>query len=90
MQQNAFVDVDCYTPLAKQHAMLDLIFTYEEQARRAIAAGVDIEDICNLPVHESIGRAKSVENEQYQTEFAAILKEIRAQVDRLIEAVEKD
>ncbi|MBR3893548.1 MAG: V-type ATP synthase subunit A [Clostridia bacterium] len=90
LQQNAFVDVDCYTPLPKQHAMLELIFTYEDQARRAIAAGADIEDICNLPVHESIGRAKSVENDRYQTEFAAILRDIRAQVDRLIEAVEKD
>ncbi len=90
LQQNAFVDVDSYTPLAKQHAMLELIFTYEDQARRAIAAGADIEDICNLPVHESIGRAKTVENNRYQTEFAVILGEIRAQVDRLIETVEKD
>ncbi|MBO5294060.1 MAG: V-type ATP synthase subunit A [Clostridia bacterium] len=90
LQQNAFTDIDSYTPLAKQHAMLELIFTYEDQARRAIAAGADIEDICNLAVHESIGRAKTASNETYAEEFSAILKQIRTEIDRLIESVEKE
>jgi V/A-type H+-transporting ATPase subunit A len=85
LQQNAFVDVDGYTPLEKQYAMLDLIFTYEDQARRAILAGADIESICTLPVHERIGRAKTVSNTEYVAEFDAVKAEIRAQIGSLIE-----
>ena len=86
LQQNAFVDVDGYTPLEKQHAMLSLIFAYEDQARRAIAAGADIEEICALPVHERIGRAKAVSNTEYRAEFEAIAVELRAQMGKLTDA----
>ena len=48
-------------------------------------AGVDIEDICALPVHERIGRAKSISNEDFKGEFEAIVAEIRQQINRLIE-----
>ena len=90
LQQNAFADIDCYTPLEKQYGLLDMIFTYEDRARRAIAAGADIEDVCNLPVHESIGRAKTAPNEDYKDEFARIKTEIAAQLDQLVANVEKE
>ncbi|MBQ9761040.1 MAG: V-type ATP synthase subunit A [Clostridia bacterium] len=83
LQQNAFVDVDAYTPLEKQYEMLSLIFLYEEQAKAAIAAGVSVDDICALPLHERIGRAKTAQNESYKSEFAAIADEIKAQIDAL-------
>ena len=86
LQQNAFTDIDSYTPLAKQHAMLDLIFTFETEAKRAIAAGVDIEDITTLPVHERIGRAKSADGDGYRREFDGILAEIRTEINGLIES----
>jgi hypothetical protein len=70
--------------------MLGLIFLYEECAKRAIAAGADIEDICELPVHELIGRAKSVSNENYHEEFAKIADEIKNQIDALIASAEKE
>ncbi len=53
LQQNAFEDVDAYTPLEKQSALIDLIFSFGDKARRAIAAGVDIQKISELPVRES-------------------------------------
>lgn len=90
LQQNAFLDVDCFTPLEKQCGMLELIFLYEEKARAAIAQGADIEDVCNLPVHERMGRAKSIPNESYAEEFAAIKADISEQLDRLVAAVEKE
>ena len=86
LQQNAFTDIDSYTPLQKQHAMLELIFTFEAEARRAIAAGADIEDITTLPVHERIGRAKSADNDGYRQEFDEILTEIRTEINGLIES----
>ena len=90
LQQNAFLDIDSYTPLDKQCGILEMIFTYEDRARKAIDAGADIEDICSLPVHERIARAKTVENDNYQDEFKAIKAEIAAQLDKLIAGVEND
>ncbi len=90
LQQNAFVDEDSYTPLEKQQAMLDVIFTYEDQARRAIAAGADIDAICALPVHERIGRAKAIDNNDFDTEFAEIAAQIKAQMKALIEEAEQN
>ncbi len=87
LQQNAFLDIDSYTPLDKQCGILEMIFTYEDRARRAIEAGADIEDICSLPVHERIARAKTVENDNYQNEFKAIKADIAAQMDKLIAGV---
>ena len=87
LQQNAFLDIDSYTPLDKQCGILDMIFTYEDRARLAIEAGADIEDICSLPVHERIARAKTVENDNYQNEFKAIKAEIAAQMDKLVAGV---
>ena len=90
LQQNAFVDVDSFTPLEKQYAMLGLIFLYEERAKAAIDAGVDIEKICSLPVHERIGRAKSTPNDAYAKDFADTAAQIKEQLDALIASVEQD
>ena len=90
LQQNAFLDIDSYTPLDKQYGMLDMIFTYEDRARKAIEAGADIEEICALPVHERIGRAKTVANDNYQNEFKAIKADIVAQLDQLIAGANDD
>ena len=90
LQQNAFLDIDSYTPLEKQYGILDLIFAYEDGAKEAIAKGADIEDICTLPVHERIGRAKTVPNDGYTGEFAAIKKEISAQLAALIANADQD
>ena len=90
LQQNAFLDIDSYTPLDKQCGILEMIFNYEDRARKAIDAGADIEDICSLPVHERIARAKTVENDNYQNEFKAIKAEIAAQMDKLIAGVDAE
>jgi V/A-type H+-transporting ATPase subunit A len=90
LQQNAFLDIDSYTPLEKQYGMLDMIFAYEDKARRAIEAGADIEDICNLPVHEQIGRAKTIPNDDYASAFAQIKNDIAAQLDQLVASVEAE
>ena len=89
LQQNAFLDVDCYTPLEKQNGMLDLIFYYEEQARRALDAGVRMDDISMLPLHESIGRAMTVSNTDFQEEYDKIKADIRVQLEKLIASVEQ-
>ncbi len=90
LQQNAFLDIDSYTSLEKQHAMLRMIFRFADEGNRAIAAGVDVEDICNLPVHESIGRAKSIPESTFQAEFAEIEAEITSEINHLIQSAKEE
>ena len=83
LQQDALGDNDSYTPLEKQHDLLALIFSFEDKGREAISRGADIAAISELPVRESIGRAKAVPYENYKAEYA----EISAELDRELEAL---
>ncbi|MCI5513774.1 MAG: V-type ATP synthase subunit A [Clostridia bacterium] len=85
LQQFAFDDVDCYTPLDKQNAMLELIFSFMDKAKQAIAKGADVQAISELPVRERIGRAKAVPTDKYRSEFAAIDAQITEELDKLVE-----
>ncbi|MBR2352894.1 MAG: V-type ATP synthase subunit A [Clostridia bacterium] len=83
LQQNAFEEDDSYTSLGKQDALISLIFSFEDKARRAVEAGADIEKIAALSVRERIGRAKSVPEAEYARVFAEIDREISDQLDAL-------
>ena len=84
LQQNAFEGDDSYTTLAKQCAMMELIFTFEDKARRAVEAGADIEKLSVLPVRERIGRFKSTPEDKYAAEAEAITAEIAEALDKLV------
>lgn len=86
LQQYAFDNVDGYTPLDKQSALIDLLFSFGKKAARAVAQGADIDDVAALPVREKIGRAKAVPYEDYKTEYAAIDAEISAEIAELLKA----
>ncbi len=85
LQQNAFLEVDWYTSLGKQHGMLNLIFHYADEALRAVQGGADAERVCGTSVHERIARAKTVPEDRWQQEFEEIADEITRQMNRLIE-----
>ena len=89
LQQNAFEDEDCYTALDKQYAMMELVFAFEDKARRAIADGADIEKLSNLPVRERIGRFKAVPYADYKTEVGKITAEMTEQLDELVQAAKQ-
>ena len=84
LQQNAFEDEDCYTALDKQYALLELVFAFEDQARRAIEEGADIEKLSNLSVRERIGRFKAIPYAAYKTEAEKITAEMTEQLDQLV------
>ncbi len=84
LQQNAFEEEDCYTALDKQYAMMELIFSFEDKARRAIEAGADIEALATLPVRERIGRFKAVPYADYPAEAESIRAEMTEQLERLV------
>ena len=50
LMQNAFHDVDTYSSLEKQYKMLKLVLSFQDEAERALKAGVYLEKI-------KIGRA---------------------------------
>ncbi len=86
LQQNAFEDNDSYTELEKQAALIDLIFSFDEKARRAVNAGANIDKISSLPVRERIGRAKSVSFGEYKKVYSDIDAQIDKELDALVAA----
>ena len=90
LQQNAFLETDSFTSLEKQNGMLSLIFHYFDEGIKAAEKNVATEDICAIPVHERIARAKSVPEDLWKQEFAQIRAEITEQINRLIELANKE
>lgn len=62
LQQNAFDDVDTFTSYQKQNLMLDLILTFEEQARRALELGAYYHEILSgtIQLRDRIARSKYI------------------------------
>lgn len=89
LQQNAFEEEDCYTALDKQFAMMELVFAFEDKAKRAIEAGVDMEAIANLPVRERIGRFKAVPYAAYRAEAESVIAQMTEELNSLISAAEQ-
>ena len=58
LHQDAFHEVDTYTPLHKQDVMMRLVLDYYDEASAAFADGVSINDLVALPARERIGRFK--------------------------------
>jgi V/A-type H+-transporting ATPase subunit A len=61
LHQNAFHETDTYASLNKQLRMLKLIILQYKLSNEAMQKRVDIEDLLDLKVKESIGRSKYIE-----------------------------
>lgn len=83
LQQNAFTSEDSYTSLGKQYALVKLIFYFRDRAAEALDRGADIEKISDLPVREKIGRAKEVDENEYENKYAAL----RGEIDRELASI---
>jgi len=66
LHQNAFHKVDTHTSMDKQFEILKAILYLHAQALEAIEQGVDVKDICTLPVRTDIARAKFVEEQDIE------------------------
>ncbi len=84
LQQNAFHELDSYASLEKQYRMLSLVLSFGREARRALDAGVYLKTILNLPVRDSIARAKYTAEDDLAA-IDALRKEIATAVNALIE-----
>lgn len=82
LHQNAFHEVDTFTSMKKQDAMLRLVFEYHKYASEAVKNYVSLNDILSLPCKERIGRAKYIPEENID-EFDKISEEIKQEIKAL-------
>ena len=83
LQQNAFMEVDWYSSYDRQQRMLRLILDYDGLCREAIAKGAAVEELFAIPARETIGRIKSVPEEEYVSAYAALADEMKRQIQQI-------
>ena len=80
LHQDAFHEIDTYTPLKKQDIMMRLVLDYYDESTQALSTGVSVEDLVALPSRERIGRFKYTPIEDvdaaYEDVRRALAKEI--------------
>ena len=88
LQQNAFVDEDAYSSYGKQFELMDLILSLDEMSRAALEKGADMKALFAIPSKARIGRAKMAAPDKYKEEYAAILADMKAEIEAVIEGGE--
>ncbi len=81
LHQNAFHEVDTYTPLDKQHMMMQLVLQYFDKSMQALEKGVSVEKLVSLPVRERIGRFKYVQSNRQEDEYQAVIHQLAKEID---------
>ncbi len=84
LHQDAFHEVDTYTSLEKQCIMMKLVLEYFDLSVEALDRGASVDGLVKLPVRESIGRFKYIENNKMQKEYQNIMEELRTEIDKLL------
>jgi len=82
LHQNAYHEVDTFTPMAKQYEMLKTILHFHNQALAAIDRAVDTDEIFKLSVREEIARAKYIPHDRTE-KIAQIRSTIEQQMKEL-------
>ena len=88
LQQNAFVDEDAYSSYGKQFELMDLILSFDEMSRAALEKGADMKELFAITSKARIGRAKMAAPDKYKEEYAAILADMKAEIEAVIEGGE--
>lgn len=83
LMQNAFHDIDTYATLEKQYKMLSLVLKFQDEAERALKAGVYLNKILDMPIRENIARAKYIPQEEI-SKIDEVSNLLSAEIDKLI------
>ena len=89
LHQDAFHEVDTYSPLEKQYAMLTLVLMYYDACRAALEKGVAIGELVRLPAREAIGRFKYLPSDDVARGHEEIERQLDAEIAALIVALEE-
>ncbi len=88
LHQDAFHEVDTYTPLEKQFAMMELVMEYYDECAKALEKGAPVDGLVGLPVREQIGRFKYVEAEKAEEVAENIRRELSSEIGTLLQKEE--
>ncbi|MCL6466331.1 MAG: V-type ATP synthase subunit A [candidate division WOR-3 bacterium] len=83
LHQNAFHEIDTYTSLKKQAAMLAVILKFYALTREALNRGAEIDQIEKLPVRERIARMKFIPEEEFESALNALHRQLEAEINGL-------
>ena len=84
LQQNAFHDVDTYSDLKLQYEMAKAIMNFQEEGKKAIAGGAQLEDVVNVPARTDLMRGRLEKG--YQDRISDLVSEMNKQIDASMEA----
>lgn len=90
LHQDAFHEVDTYTPLSKQYQILSLVLAYYDACRQALDRGVPIGELVKLPVREAIGRFKYLPNEETRQGYEDVKRQLEAEIDARVKSLEEE
>ncbi|OCN03200.1 V-type ATP synthase subunit A [Clostridium sp. W14A] len=84
LQQNAFNEVDMFTPLEKQYLTMKLVLRFYDDTVEALKQGAPADELVKLAVRERIGRFKYIPADQVAKEFDAITTELAKEIEELL------
>jgi len=88
LQQNAFMEGDQYSSFRRQGALMGMILKYNDLCAEALEKGADVQKLFAIPVREKIGRAKTVDDKEYEPVYAALEAEMAAQIETAAKEVD--
>lgn len=88
LHQDAFHETDTYTPLQKQHLMMQLVLDFYNASVKALSKGISVDALVKLPVREQIGRFKYIPEDRMKSEYDNILHTLSSEIDELAQQKE--
>ena len=76
LHQNSFDDMDTYTSLGKQQAMMDLITEWYRAGRGMLESGAGLSDVMDLPVRGRIGRFKYTPEDEVEQAYKDAMNDL--------------
>jgi len=83
LRQSAYHPIDAYCPLKKQYYMLKAIIEFYEHCK-GLLGRVPYEEIMKLPGWEKLAKMRYIPNDQIETEFEKLLKELTAAAEEVV------
>ena len=90
LHQNAFHDIDTYASMNKQYKMLKLILSYYRLSLEAVGNGAPFGRVASVPVRESIGRFKYVEEAGVDEAYEKIMDHMKKEIAALVSKEDED
>ena len=84
LQQNAFHDVDTFSALEQQYKMALAILTFQSEAKKAIAAGAELEDVVNVESRTNLMRARFESG--YLEKIDGLVDSMKKEINSAVEA----